>query len=207
MNVTDGNTSMSDRPILDVAFDPTTTTAPIAYAAAGGFNFNTPSTPGHVFRVECTAGYALLHVGSKSGNLPRHPGGFDHRQPELPAAGLRGHGLRALLHGQRQPRLSNLVSLHRGASGRDRRDMQIDRGGTTLSLWTRSRGAYAWPAARRGRSTTTRRSRSARTSRSRPARPGTADASIDNSSYDVDDDPLSLHADTFPAPIRSATRL
>ena len=24
-------------------------------------------------------------------------------------------------------------------------DMQIDRGATTLSLWTRSRGAYVWP--------------------------------------------------------------
>src|ERR1043166_5782011 len=24
-------------------------------------------------------------------------------------------------------------------------DMQVDRGNTTLSVWTRSRGAYAWP--------------------------------------------------------------
>ena len=42
-DVTGGNTILPNRPILDVAFDPTTTTAPIGYAAVGGFNANTPS--------------------------------------------------------------------------------------------------------------------------------------------------------------------
>src|SRR5204863_3524164 len=36
VNVTGGNALLPNRPILDVAFDPTTTTAPIAYAAVGG---------------------------------------------------------------------------------------------------------------------------------------------------------------------------
>src|SRR5712691_2847815 len=54
VNVTGSNAVLPNRPILDVAFDPTTTTAPIAYAAVGGFNANTPATPGHVFQVVCT---------------------------------------------------------------------------------------------------------------------------------------------------------
>ncbi len=73
VDVTGGNTVLPNRPILDVAFDPTTTTAPIAYAAAGGFNANTPATPGHVFHVECTADCASFTWADKSGNLPDIP--------------------------------------------------------------------------------------------------------------------------------------
>ena len=61
----------------------------------------------------------LLHLGGQERQPSRHPGGFDHCQPELPAAGLRGNGLRPLLHGQHQSRFPDLVPLHRRTSGRD----------------------------------------------------------------------------------------
>ena len=64
VNVTGGNTVLPNRPILDVAFDPTvrTANAPVGYAAVGGFNANTPTTPGHVFQVVCTDRLRLVHL-------------------------------------------------------------------------------------------------------------------------------------------------
>ena len=64
-DVTGGNTVLPNRPVLGVAFDPTTTTAPILYAAVGGFNANTPTTPGHVFRVACTSNCASFTWADK----------------------------------------------------------------------------------------------------------------------------------------------
>ena len=39
----------------------------------GGFNANTPSTPGHVFQVTCTANCATFTWANKTGNLPDIP--------------------------------------------------------------------------------------------------------------------------------------
>ena len=39
----------------------------------GGFDQNTPSTPGHVFQVTCTANCASFTWANKSGNLPNIP--------------------------------------------------------------------------------------------------------------------------------------
>ena len=57
VNVTGGNAVLPNRPVLGIALDPAVAAAntPIGYAAVGGFNANTPATPGHVFRVDCTA--------------------------------------------------------------------------------------------------------------------------------------------------------
>src|SRR5205085_3654803 len=73
VNVTDNNLILPNRPILDVALDPTTTTAPIGYAAVGGFNANTPATPGHVFQVVCTTDCASFTWSNKTGYLPDIP--------------------------------------------------------------------------------------------------------------------------------------
>jgi hypothetical protein len=51
VNVTGGNTVLPNRPVLDVAMSHDN--AWVGYAAVGGFNQNTPTTPGHVFRVVC----------------------------------------------------------------------------------------------------------------------------------------------------------
>src|SRR5204863_7685901 len=52
VDVTGGNSILPNRPILAIALDPTVAAAsvPVGYAAVGGFNDNTPITPGHVFQ-------------------------------------------------------------------------------------------------------------------------------------------------------------
>jgi len=53
VNVTGGNAVLPNRAINGVAFDPVTNTT--FYAAVGGFNPNTPSTPGHLFMGKCAS--------------------------------------------------------------------------------------------------------------------------------------------------------
>ncbi|MEZ4770287.1 MAG: hypothetical protein R2844_17900 [Caldilineales bacterium] len=65
VDVTGGNTVLPNRPILDVYQD--TANPLIGYAAVGGFDQNTPGTPGHVFQVTCTANCASFTWADKSG--------------------------------------------------------------------------------------------------------------------------------------------
>jgi hypothetical protein len=44
---------LPNRPILDVAIAPNNPL--VGYAAVGGFDQNTPGTPGHVFQITCSA--------------------------------------------------------------------------------------------------------------------------------------------------------
>jgi hypothetical protein len=67
------NSVLPNRAILGVAFDPTDHTR--VYAAVGGFNTNTPTTPGHVFEFKWN-GSSFTKV-DKTGNLP-----------DVPAAGI-----------------------------------------------------------------------------------------------------------------------
>ncbi|PYL69800.1 MAG: hypothetical protein DMF28_01910, partial [Verrucomicrobia bacterium] len=57
VDVTGNNTVVPLRPVLGIALDPSVSAAnlPVGYAAVGGFNANTPGTPGHVFQVTCAA--------------------------------------------------------------------------------------------------------------------------------------------------------
>src|SRR5215211_7790953 len=75
VDVTGNNTTVPLRPVLGVALDPTVGAAnlPVGYAGVGGFNPNTPATPGHVFQVTCTAGCASFTWADKTGNLPDIP--------------------------------------------------------------------------------------------------------------------------------------
>src|SRR6266545_7086763 len=58
-----------------IALDPTVASAslPIGYAAIGGFNANTPTTPGHIFEVTCTANCGSFTWADKTGDLPDIP--------------------------------------------------------------------------------------------------------------------------------------
>ena len=144
-DVTGGNTVLPNRPILDVAFDPTTTNAPIAYAAAGGFNENTPSQPGHVLRLVCTANCASFTWTDKSGNLPNIPVDSIIANPNFAPQVFAGTDF-GLYYTDDITAVSPVwTRFTAGLPNVMIWDMQIDRGGTTLSLWTRSRGAYVWP--------------------------------------------------------------
>ena len=75
VNVTGNNTVLPNRPVLGIALDAASANATLAtgYAAVGGFNANTPATPGHVFQVTCTANCATFTWANKTGNLPDIP--------------------------------------------------------------------------------------------------------------------------------------
>jgi hypothetical protein len=145
VNVTDGNTVLPNRPILDVAFDPTTTTAPIGYAAVGGFNANTPTTPGHVFQVTCATDCASFTWSNKTGNLPDIPVDSIIANPKIPRQVFAGTDWGLYFTNDITAAAPVWLRFDNGLPHAMIWDMQYDRGFTTLSVWTRGRGAYVWP--------------------------------------------------------------
>jgi hypothetical protein len=145
VDVTGSNTVLPNRPILDVAFDPTTTTAPIAYAAVGGFNANTPATPGHVFQVVCTTDCASFNWSNKTGNLPDIPVDSIIANPKFPRQVFAGTDWGLYYTDDITAATPTWSRFENGLSHSMIWDMQYDRGFTTLSVWTRGRGAYVWP--------------------------------------------------------------
>src|SRR5213596_2262917 len=75
VNVTGSNAVVPNRPVLNIALDPSVAAAntPVGYAGVGGFNANTPTTPGHVFQVTCTANCGSFTWADKTGDLPDIP--------------------------------------------------------------------------------------------------------------------------------------
>ena len=74
VNLAKGNAVLPNRAIQGVAFDPSDDR--VIYAAVGGFNANTPSTPGHLFQAKCSANCASASSWSwadKTANLPDVP--------------------------------------------------------------------------------------------------------------------------------------
>ena len=145
VNVTGGNAVLPNRPILDVAFDPTTTTAPTGYAAVGGFNANTPGTPGHIYQVVCTTNCASFTWSDKTGNLPDIPVDSIIANPNFPQQVFAGTDWGVYYTNDITPASPIWYRFENGLPHAMVWDMQIDRGATTLSVWTRSRGAYVWP--------------------------------------------------------------
>ena len=146
-NVTGNNVILPNRPVLGIALDPTVgfSYLPVGYAAVGGFNANTPTTPGHLFQVTCTANCASFTWLDKSGNLPDIPVDSVIVNPKWRQQVFAGTdwGLYYTDNiGAASPVWNRFDT---GLPHAMIWDMQIDRGSTTLSVWTRSRGAYVWP--------------------------------------------------------------
>jgi hypothetical protein len=150
VNVTGGNAVIPNRPIMGIALDPSSPAVgtPIGYAAVGGFNNNTPGFPGHVYRVVCTMtstpcdGFTWT---DKTGNLPDIPVDSVIVNPNFPRQVFAGSdfGLYYTDDITANPPVWN--RFNNGLPNVMIWDMSVDRGSTTLALWTRSRGAYAWP--------------------------------------------------------------
>ena len=145
VNVTGGNAVLPNRPITDVAFDPKTTTAPVAYAAVGGFDQNTPTTPGHVYRVTCNANCGSFTWEDKSGNLPNIPVDSIIANPNFPQQVFAGTDFGLYYTDDIRVGVPVWYRFNAGLPNVMIWDMAIDRGNTTLALFTRGRGAYAWP--------------------------------------------------------------
>jgi len=150
VNVTGGNAVLPNRPIMGVALGPDSPAVgtPIGYAAVGGFNDNTPGFPGHVFRVVCTMtttpcdGFTWT---DKSGNLPNIPIDSIIVNPNYPIQVFAGSDFGLYYTDDITANSPVWYRFNNGLPNVMIWDMSVDRGSTTLALWTRSRGAYAWP--------------------------------------------------------------
>lgn len=142
VNLTDSNSVLPNRFILDVATDPVSPL--IGYAVTGGFDQNTPSTPGHVFQYSCTAVCASFSWRNVSGNLPNIPVNSVIANPNLPQQVFAGSDW-GLYYTDNVNANPVVWQKHLGLPNVMIWDMTIDRGFTTLAVWTRSRGAWVWP--------------------------------------------------------------
>ena len=142
VDVTGGNAVLPNRPIQDVTTDPLNPW--VGYAAVGGFDANTPATPGHVLQVTCTANCASFSWVDKSGNLPDIPANAIVVNPKIPNQVFVGMdwGLYYTDDINANPpvwqRFEGLPHVMIWS-------FSIDRGFTTLAAHTRSRGTWAWP--------------------------------------------------------------
>jgi hypothetical protein len=151
IDVTGSNTVLPNRPILGICLDPSVgaANAPVGYAAVGGFNANFlpggSQINGHVFQVTCAANCGSFTWVDKTGNLPDIPANTVIVNPNYPQQVFVGTDF-GLYYTNDVTQASPLW--YRFESGLPHAmvwDMQIDRGSTTLSVWTRGRGAYVYP--------------------------------------------------------------
>ena len=147
VNVTGNNTVLPNRPVLGIALDASTPNATLAtgYASIGGFNANTPTTPGHIYQVTCTATCATFTWADKSGNLPDIPADSVIVNPNIPQQVFAGTDWGVYYTDDITVASPTWYRFENGMPHAMIWDLQIDRGATTLSAWTRSRGAYVYP--------------------------------------------------------------
>ncbi|HJU40586.1 MAG TPA: hypothetical protein VJ724_13500 [Tahibacter sp.] len=141
-NVTGANAVLPNRPVQDVVIDAQNPW--VGYAAIAGFDANTPATPGHVFRVTCTANCATFAWENKTGNLPDIPVNAIMVNPNLPGQVFAGTDWGLYYTDDisaASPQWQRFEGLPRAMIW----DLVVDRGTTTLAAFTRSRGAWAWP--------------------------------------------------------------
>ena len=147
VNVTGNNAVLPNRPILGIALDPSVPArdVPVGYASVGGFDENTPSTPGHVFQVTCTSNCASFTWLNKTGNLPNIPAASIIPNPNNAKQVFVGTDWGVYFTNditQASPVWSRFTN---GMPYTMIWELQIDRGATTLSAWTRGRGAWVYP--------------------------------------------------------------
>jgi hypothetical protein len=139
-----GNAVLPNRPILDVtlnAADPR-----IGYAAVGGFNATTPTTPGHVFQLTCaTLTCASFTWTDKTGNLPDIPADAVIANPLYPQQVFVGSDWGLYFTNDITANPPTWLRFQAGLPNVQIGDLLVDEGNTTLAAWTRARGAYVWP--------------------------------------------------------------
>jgi hypothetical protein len=147
VDVTGGNAVLPNRPILGIALDPSVSAAnvPIGYAAVGGFNANTPTTQGHLFQVTCAASCGSFVWANKTGNLPDIPVDSVIVNPNYPQQVFAGTDWGLYFTNDVTVTAPVWYRFDFGLPHTMIWDMAIDRGSTTLSVWTRGRGAWVFP--------------------------------------------------------------
>jgi hypothetical protein len=143
VNVTSGNSVLPNRPVQDVTISPQN--ALVGYAAVGGFNQNTPNQPGHVFQVTCTNFCASKTWANKTGNLPNIPVNAIAVNPNLPKQVFAGTDWGLYYTDDITKGKPVWNHFTNGLPNVMIWSFSIDRAGTTLAVFTRSRGAWAIP--------------------------------------------------------------
>ena len=146
VDVTGSNVILPNRPINSITLDPSVSAAnvPVGYAAVGGFNANS-TIPGHVFQVTCAATCASFVWADKTGNLPDIPVDSIIVNPNYPQQVFAGTDFGLYFTNDVTQASPLWYRFNAGLPHAMIWDMAIDRGSTTLSLWTRGRGAYVYP--------------------------------------------------------------
>jgi hypothetical protein len=111
----------------------------------GGFNENTKSTPGHVFRVTCTTFCNTYTWVNKSGNLPNIPVNAIAVNPNAPKQVFAGTDWGLYYTDDITATTPTWFHYTDGLPNTMIWSFSIDRGATTLAVFTRSRGAWAIP--------------------------------------------------------------
>ncbi|HEX8600222.1 MAG TPA: S-layer homology domain-containing protein [Chloroflexia bacterium] len=143
--VTEGNAVLPNRPVLDVTTDPINPLQ--GYAAVGGFDQNTPSQPGHVFRVTCSAAPNCLTITweNKTGNLPNIPVDSILANPNYRKQVFVGTDWGFYFTDDIDAVSPVWYRFNNSMPNVMIWDMAIDHGFTTIAVFTRGRGAYVWP--------------------------------------------------------------
>ena len=103
-------------------------------------------TPSHVFQITCTAANCTDFTWvNKTGNLPDIPVDSIIVNPRIPQQVFAGTDWGVYYTDNITVSSPRWQRFENGIPHAMVWDMQIDRGATTLSVWTRSRGAYAYP--------------------------------------------------------------
>ena len=147
VDVTGSNIVLPLRPVLGVGMDPRVPAVdvPVGYAAVGGFNANTPTQPGHIFQVSCASNCSSFTWANKTGNLPDIPVDSIIVNPNIPQQVFAGTDFGVYYTDNVNVAYPIWHRFDNGIPHVMVWDMSIDRGGTTLSVWTRGRGAYVYP--------------------------------------------------------------
>ena len=146
VNVTANNAVLPNRPIMDMRSAPWSATT--AYASIAGFDQNTPATPGHVFQLDCSARCATFTWRNKSGNLPNIPVNAILINPNIPTQAFAGTDWGLYFTDRIDVDVPVWQRFDAQLPSAMIWDLVIDRGATTLAIFTRSRGAYVWPLPR-----------------------------------------------------------
>lgn len=143
VNLTQGNQVLPNRAILGVNFRADSERT--VYAAVGGFNTNTPHTPGHLFQATCAAQCEAAEQWiwtDKSGNLPDVPVTSVVSNPRNPRQVFAGTHFGFFFTNDIDAASPTWYQFQVGLPNTVIQYLTIDRGATTLAAWTFGRGLY-----------------------------------------------------------------
>jgi hypothetical protein len=111
----------------------------------GGFDENTKKTPGHVFQLNCTTFCNTFTWTNKSGNLPNIPVNTIAINPNAPKQAFAGTDWGLYYTDDITVATPTWFHFQAGLPNVMVWELSIDRGATTLAIFTRSRGAWVMP--------------------------------------------------------------